>query len=236
MKTKNRTDQSAEFFTSDELCNKIISDVKENDPNIFSDTTCSVLDPTCGNGQFVMALLSEKVMSYCNDASDDLLFDLKSDALKETYGVDLMASNIADLIARIVFWKRWDMEIFDKRGNPKSELILPFYDDDDTAYWLKDYIESGNIYSRKYSYEGKNITVRSRSNKWWMFEYYVHGDSAKCYTGGGFCHNFIVADSLKYDFEFNDEPLLETESEKRERENNNRVKDQNELNSMLLEM
>lgn len=199
MKTKDRTDQTAEFFTPDELVNELIEQSSTVDQ--LKNSSYSVLDPACGSGQFIIGILKEKVRTGLT----------KDEALKETYGVDLMASNIADLIARIVFWKEWDIDIFDESGSAKKELELDGYADDDSACWLKEYVESGNKYSRVYKFENYAVTVRNHPEKWWVMQYYIGG--SKEYTGGSFCNNFVVGDGLKYDYEFNDEPSLKTEQE-----------------------
>ena len=223
MKTSERTDLSAEFFTPMSLVKEMIAANKKNaTADDYSDPSFSVLDPACGNGQFIVGILNEKVKCYFRknkikieeeETDLQLLQTLKIDALKETYGADLMASNIADLIARIVFWKTWDIEIFDDNGYPKEKLSNIDYDDYDDAYWLKSHIESGGKYKRVYEYGEYRVAVRPRSDKWWIMEYSILGADNNDYTGDGFCSNFVIADGLKYDYEFNREPVLETPQE-----------------------
>ena len=228
IKSKERTDQTAEFFTPAEMVDEILSKLKKSR---FEDPSYSTLDPACGNGQFIVGVLNKKVNAYLHkdnlskeEVSIKDLINYKTSALKESYGVDLMASNIADLIARIVFWKMWNIEIFDIRGHPKKELKGAEYNNYDDAYWLKKHIESGGEYKRVYEYGEHRVAVRVKAGtkKWWRMKYSILGAGNKDYTGGGFCSNFVVADGLKYNYEFGaeNEPALETHSEIKVREQN----------------
>lgn len=203
-----RVKTTGEVFTPD----RIVNDMLNNFPVATFMDNEEFLDPMCGNGQFIIAVLNKKVTSM-NDSGDDC----KLLALKKTYGADLMASNIADLIARIVFWKTWDIEIFNSTGQPKDGLDSIHYNEHDDAYWLKDHIEAGGVFERTYKYEDHIVKIKSRGDKWWRMEYNIVGSKNKDkYTGGGFCKNFIVADALKYNFEFNDRaPVLETTEEEK---------------------
>lgn len=201
MKTKERIDYFGEVFTPKNLVNEIINKIPLEH---WANSSYSVLDPACGNGQFIIETLNKKVAAGLT----------KDEALKETYAVDLMASNIADVIARIVFWKTWNIDIFDEQGKPIDNLKLDGYADDDTAYWLKDYVASGKAYKRVYTLGELCVSVRTHPEKWWQMEFYIKGSDDKCYTGNGFCKNFVVADGLKYDFEFSGtEPRLKTDKE-----------------------
>lgn len=217
MKTKERTDQTAEFFTPDELVYELIHGSVSKGQ--LKDPAYSILDPACGSGQFIIGILKEKNKAGLS----------KGQALKETYGVDLMASNIADLIARIVFWKEWNIDIFDEHGLTKNNLSCEKYDIFDDVYWLKEHTSAGNGFTRKYEYGEHSVTVRNNPDKWWTMQYYITGSSYKGYTGGNFCKNFVVADGLKYDYEFNGkEPQLETDEEikKRKKYETNNKKEQ----------
>jgi len=246
MKSKERKDQTAEFFTPMSLVEDVITKVNTiTQEGKFEDATYSVLDPACGNGQLIMGILFKKLQAYVDNVTElsetpknitsETMYDLKMDALEETFGVDIMASNIADLVARIVFWKTWNINIFEPSGFPSAELTLPEYKNDDSVYWLKEHVSNGNRYSRTYEYDGEKVTVRNRKKCWWLMEYYIHGHHAKCYSGGGFCNNFVVADGLKYDYNFDGkEPTLVTEKEKIVTEETVRKVDQAALNDTIL--
>lgn len=223
-RSRERIKRTGEVFTPTILVSEILDKLPQRDPEIFKDSHNAFCDPACGNGQFIMGVLNKKVEAY-ND-TEYIQEDYKTLALKETYGVDFMASNIADLIARIVFWKTWDGEqIFDEQGQPKRGLVIKQKTDNycelDNALWLKAYVEGGNTYKRKYQYNNHNVFVRNvkkssknKSTKWWMMEYCIPAAQNKVYSRGKFCQNFLVADSLRYDFEFDEyAPVLETKEE-----------------------
>ena len=180
MKTKERIDYFGEVFTPKNLVNEIINKIPLEH---WANSSYSVLDPACGNGQFIIETLNKKVAAGLT----------KDEALKETYAVDLMASNIADVIARIVFWKTWNIDIFDEQGKPIDNLKLDGYADDDTAYWLKDYVASGKAYKRVYTLGELCVSVRTHPEKWWQMEFYINGAID---INDDFCKNFIVADGL----------------------------------------
>jgi len=213
-KTKIRTNQSAEFFTPTCVVEEMIEDISNIRPLSFSNTTYSVLDPACGSGQFIMTILNKKVDQLSKN--QDTNNNIKQKALSYTYGVDIMASNIADTIARIVFWKEWDIEIFTENGSPCHDLKIPEYDDNDTVYWLKQHIADGHMFTRTYQYKNNVVTIRNHPNKWWQLQYCIN--DMGIYTSGDFCQNFIIADGLKYDYQFNNEPALETPMEIKQRE------------------
>ena len=78
---KLRIKQTAEVFTPTELVQEILDKLEEQDPTLFSDPTKTFLDNSCGDGQF----LSEVVIRKMERSGCSL-----EDALKTTYGVELM--------------------------------------------------------------------------------------------------------------------------------------------------
>lgn len=192
-KTKSRVNNTAEIFTPKFLVEEIIDKMPQD---LFSENKIG-LDPCCGNGQIIMGMLKRKVSLGVS----------KQDAISNTYGLDLMADNICDTIARVVFWLNWNIDIFDDKGNPVNGLILPAYEDGHTASWLS---KQTTQYKRTYKYNNHKVSVRNRTDKWWLMECRI--DDNKEYNCRTICNSFIVGDALYYNFnEFGEEPILKEE-------------------------
>ena len=89
---KLRIKQTAEVFTPTTLVQEMLDRLEENDPTLFSDPTKTFLDNSCGDGQF----LSEVVIRKMQRSSCSL-----EQALKTTYGVDLMEDNVIECRKRL---------------------------------------------------------------------------------------------------------------------------------------
>ena len=87
-----RIQQTAEVFTPTPLVQEILNKLEEQDPTLFSDTTKTFLDNSCGDGQF----LSEVVIMKMGKSGCDLV-----QALSTTYGVDLMIDNVIECRKRL---------------------------------------------------------------------------------------------------------------------------------------
>ena len=72
-----------EFFTPKILCDKMLDNIPEEDGK---DITKTFLDPTCGNGNFLVNIYERK-LKYCNSVNDSLI------AIKSIYGKELMDDN-----------------------------------------------------------------------------------------------------------------------------------------------
>ena len=83
---KYRVKQTGEVFTPTEL---VIEIVQQLDINLFA-AGKTVIDPACGDGQFLIVALGIKMYHFgmCRE-----------DALKDIYGVDIMRDNV-DLCKR----------------------------------------------------------------------------------------------------------------------------------------
>lgn len=207
-----RTKITGEVFTPMALVDKVVDAL-----DIATTINPNILDPACGNGQFIINVLNRKATSQDWD-----------NALKNVYGVDIMASNIADLIARIVFLRIFKLSIFNDDSSVAEGLESAGYDVHDDFYWLKEYVAAGNRYSRTYKYKYKDVgvTIRNHATQWWRMEYYIHGGYHTTYTGGGFCSNFVVADGLLYDYEFDGKvPACESDEAMRKR-----IKEEDKVN------
>jgi len=81
VRNAKRISKNGEVFTPTALVREILSQLP---PELFSDSTETFLDPCCGNGQF----LSEVIIWKLQNGSSF------KEALKTTYGVDIMLDNV----------------------------------------------------------------------------------------------------------------------------------------------
>lgn len=99
---KLRIKQTAEVFTPTPLVQEMLDKLEEQNPTLFSDPNKTFLDNSCGDGQF----LSEVVIRKMERSGCSLI-----QALKTTYGVELMEDNVIECRKRLV------------GPNPTSEVI-----------------------------------------------------------------------------------------------------------------
>jgi len=88
---KLRVKQTNEVFTPTPLVQEILDKLEEQDPSIFSDSTKTFLDNSCGDGQF----LSEVVIRKMERGSTFI------QAISTTYGVEFMEDNVLECRARL---------------------------------------------------------------------------------------------------------------------------------------
>ena len=89
---KLRIKQTAEVFTPTPLVQEMLDKLEEQDPTLFSDPNKTFLDNSCGDGQF----LSEVVIRKMERSGCNLI-----QALKTTYGVELMEDNVIECKKRL---------------------------------------------------------------------------------------------------------------------------------------
>ncbi len=89
---KLRIKQTAEVFTPTPLVQEMLDKLEEQDPTLFSDPTKTFLDNSCGDCQF----LSEVVIRKMEKSGCSL-----EQALKTTYGVELMEDNVIECRKRL---------------------------------------------------------------------------------------------------------------------------------------
>jgi hypothetical protein len=87
-----RVKQTAEVFTPTPLVQEMLDKLEESNPTLFSDPTKTFLDNSCGDGQF----LSEVVIRKMERSGCTL-----EQALRTTYGVDLMEDNVNECRKRL---------------------------------------------------------------------------------------------------------------------------------------
>jgi len=78
---QSRIKSLSEVFTPTQLVQEILDKLP---PELFTDTTKTYLDPSCGDGQFLGEILIRKI-------ENGIEFE---QALKTIYGVDIMQDNI----------------------------------------------------------------------------------------------------------------------------------------------
>ena len=91
-RNKLRVKQTAEVFTPTPLVQEMLDKLEEQDPTLFSDPNKTFLDNACGDGQF----LSEVVIRKMERSGCTL-----EQALRTTYGVELMEDNVMECRKRL---------------------------------------------------------------------------------------------------------------------------------------
>jgi len=89
---KHRVKQTAEVFTPTPLVQEMLDKLEEQDPTLFSDSTKTFLDNSCGDCQF----LSEVVIKKMEKSGCSL-----KEALSTTYGVEFMEDNVIECKKRL---------------------------------------------------------------------------------------------------------------------------------------
>ena len=89
---KHRVKQTAEVFTPTPLVQEMLNKLEQQDPTLFSDPNKTFLDNSCGDCQF----LSEVVIRKMEKSNCTLV-----QALKTTYGVELMEDNVIECKKRL---------------------------------------------------------------------------------------------------------------------------------------
>ena len=89
---KHRIKQTAEVFTPTPLVQEMLNKLEQEDPTLFSDPNKTFLDNSCGDCQF----LSEVVIRKMEKSECTL-----EQALKTTYGVELMEDNVNECKKRL---------------------------------------------------------------------------------------------------------------------------------------
>jgi hypothetical protein len=85
-----RVKKTAEVFTPEDLCLRMVHEVPEE---TLRDPNSTYLDHSCGDGNFLVALLKVLTEEYGHDREHVLNHQL--------YGVDLMPDNIAEVKRRL---------------------------------------------------------------------------------------------------------------------------------------
>lgn len=89
IKSKERVSKHGEVFTPKYIVDDMIALIRDKD---WSDIRGITLEPTCGNGNFVVAIVEKKI-----DCGMTLY-----DALNTTFGMDIMKDNIDECRIRLI--------------------------------------------------------------------------------------------------------------------------------------
>lgn len=89
---KLRIKQTAEVFTPTALVQEMLDKLEKQDPTLFSNPNKTFLDNSCGDGQFLSEIVIRKIeRSGCS----------LEQALRTTYGVELMEDNVIECRKRL---------------------------------------------------------------------------------------------------------------------------------------
>ena len=87
-----RVKQTAEIFTPTPLVQEMLDKIESTQPNLFSNSTKTFLDNSCGDGQFLSEVIIRKMeRSGCS----------LEQALSTTYGVEFMEDNVIECRKRL---------------------------------------------------------------------------------------------------------------------------------------
>lgn len=89
MKSKERVKKHGEVFTPTELVEKMLDRLP---PEVWTDPYKTFCDPSCGNGNFLVAVLKRKLK----------MKHTRRQALESVYGVDIMADNVEECRERLL--------------------------------------------------------------------------------------------------------------------------------------
>jgi len=90
-RTKERIKQTGEVFTPLPLVDEILDKLP---PEVFTNPTKKFLDPACGDGNFLVRVIAHKIAKG----------SMPEQALKTTYGVDIMRDNIQTCKVRVLLY------------------------------------------------------------------------------------------------------------------------------------
>lgn len=88
VKSKERQQKHGEVFTPDFLVERMLKMVPES---IWNDPTKTILEPSCGNGNFIVAIIRKKIHHGSTIEQ----------AIRTTFGVDILEDNIQECRQRI---------------------------------------------------------------------------------------------------------------------------------------
>jgi hypothetical protein len=88
IKTAERVKKHGEVFTPSTTVQEMIGLIPDE---VWADPTKNTLEPTCGNGNFIIAIINKKIK--CGQTI--------TQALSSTYGVDIMYDNIIEIYEKI---------------------------------------------------------------------------------------------------------------------------------------
>lgn len=102
IKSKTRVQQAGECFTNNKEVNAMIDLAKDEISKIDS----KILEPACGNGNFIIEILNRKLqtittLNQFNNLSLNQCNNLILQAISSIYGIDIMLDNVQECKTRI---------------------------------------------------------------------------------------------------------------------------------------
>lgn len=88
-----RIKKTAEWFTPTPLVLDLIDQIDKNNPDFFKDPNKTIIDKSCGDGNFLSEMVIKKIQ--INGCSLE-------QALSTVYGVDLMIDNVVECRKRLM--------------------------------------------------------------------------------------------------------------------------------------
>ena len=180
IKSIKRTKATGEVFTPRVLVLEMLKKLSEQQDIIVLNSEKTYLDNSCGNSAFLAEILKHGV------------------PIHNIYGVDLMADNVADSVARLAVLEHYGIDIVDE--NAVFKINHPVYADNHDHNWLLDNYKG---YSRTYSgvLDGIEIDITV------SFEYFDAGNGGVfryTFKDGttGVNPNIVCQDALKYNYCF----------------------------------
>ena len=129
---KSRVKATAEVFTPDGLVQEILDKLFHLSPDIFEDPSKTVLDPSCGDGQFLVWVVLYKLIQGNYELLDDdeiMQMDVTEEfkqALSTVYGVDLMEDNVVLAKERLLCGQEQFRHIVDHNIRCENALTYDF--------------------------------------------------------------------------------------------------------------
>lgn len=110
VKSKDRVKKLGEVFTPERVVKDMCDMMADNADCDPFDLTHTIIEPTFGNGQFIVEILARK-MAKCKCESDYI------QAIKTIYGIEFMQDNVDECIDRC-------LKLLDGKAGPKAERLL----------------------------------------------------------------------------------------------------------------
>ncbi len=98
IKTRKRVKDKGEVFTAPREVNAMLDLIPLDQ---YTNPLSTWLEPACGNGNFLIAILARKV-AHCPTNANPKIHALK--VLSSLYGVDIAEDNIAEAKLRLLTW------------------------------------------------------------------------------------------------------------------------------------
>lgn len=134
IRSKTRVKALAEVFTAQKEVNAMLDLIPVGQ---FENPLATFLEPACGNGNFLIAILERK-MSYCPESAKQDTYALK--VISSIYGVDIDQQNITEAIHRLYTWLDEHVQCEDKQSflNHASAILT-------TNIQLGDFLAHGTL-------------------------------------------------------------------------------------------